>query len=57
MSPEMSRACARVKLALNLEEDSPQMAQLLAAAKKSNRLDDLPKWAQAVLHYANSQDK
>lgn len=57
MSPEMSRACATIKQILNLEEDSPQMAELLDAARRASDVDDLPNWARAVLNLANSKEE
>jgi hypothetical protein len=57
MSPEMSRACATVKQILNLEEDGPQMAELLDAARKADSVNDLPNWARAVLNLANSKEE
>jgi len=56
MTPEMSRACAQIKTILNLEEDGPQMGELLAAARKANTVDDLPNWARAVLNFGRTQE-
>lgn len=51
MTPELSRACGRIKAVLNLAEDSPQMAELLEAARKADSIDDLPNWARAAYNY------
>lgn len=54
MTPDMSRVCGRIKTVLNLEEDGPQMAELLAAARNANTVEDLPNWAQAAYNYART---
>ena len=54
MTPELSRACAQVKAILNLEEDGPQMAELLEAASKAETVEDLPNWARATLNFGDS---
>jgi hypothetical protein len=54
MTPDMSRACAQIKSILNLEEDGPQMAELLEAARTAESVDDLPNWAQATYNYART---
>lgn len=55
MTPELSRACGQIKLILNLEDGGPQMQNLLQAANTARTVDDLPRWARAVLHSAGSQ--
>lgn len=54
MTPDMSRALAQIKTVLNLEEDGPQMAELLKAARTAESVNDLPNWARATLNYAES---
>lgn len=54
MTPEMSQICGRIKAVLNLLEDGPQMAELLAAARRAKSVDDLPSWARAALTYART---
>lgn len=54
MTPELSHACGRIKAVLNLAEDSPQMEELLKAARKAKSVDDLPSWAQATYNYAGT---
>lgn len=54
MTPEMSQALGQIKAVLNLEEDGPQMAELLEAARNANSVRDLPNWAQAAYNYART---
>lgn len=54
MKPELSQACGRIKNVLNLEIDSPQMEELMNAARKADSVEDLPNWAQAALNYART---
>jgi len=54
MTPELSHACGRIKAVLNLAEDSPQMAELMEAARAAKTVDDLPNWALAVWNYART---
>lgn len=43
MDPEVSRACAALKNALNMPP-GPELDRLIAAAETSETLADLPKW-------------
>lgn len=54
MTPEMSQICGRIKAVLNLQEDGPQMAELLTAGRKAKSVDDLPNWARAADNYART---
>lgn len=54
MTPEMSQICGKIKAVLNLPEDGPQMAELLAAGRDAKSVSDLPTWAQAAYNYART---
>ena len=49
MTPEVSRACARVKAILNLPP-GPELDELIAAGNEAEDPEGLPRWAQAVLN-------
>jgi hypothetical protein len=54
VKPELSHACGRIKAILNLPEDSPQMEELVKAARSADDVKDLPTWAQAAYNYART---
>jgi hypothetical protein len=45
MNPEVSRACAALKNAMNLPP-GPELDRLIAAAESAESLTDLPKWVR-----------
>jgi len=45
MNPEVSRACAALKNAMNLPP-GPELDHLIAAAESADSLADLPKWVK-----------
>lgn len=49
MTPEVSRACAALKNALNLPPGR-ELDRLIEAAETSETLADLPKWVKDGLH-------
>lgn len=49
MTPEVSRACARVKTILNLPPGR-ELDELIAAGETAASPDGLPRWARAVLN-------